>query len=99
MNKFALIALVGCSLGILIQAVVIFDEPFETAVNPLDKEQNIDSSHEGIVDDLNNGNAPDVDDEDVDEIFKGEGDVDVEDEEDVDDEDYDEEEDLDNAER
>ena len=85
MKKFILIALVGCSLGILMQALS-FGEPFETAADPLDEEQGdyfgtkeeaIDSSDEGLKDDLND-NAPD------------DGNLDDEDEREVDDENLDE---------
>lgn len=90
MNKFVLIALVSCSFGILMQAV-ISEEPIETAVNPVDeeqtndfgaKEETIDSSDEGFEDELNDDNAPDdeEDEEDIDE------------DEDLDEEDYDEDE-------
>ena len=90
MNKFVLFALVSCSFGILMQAV-ISEEPIEAAVKPVDEEQTndfgakgetIDSSDEGFEDELNEDNAPDdeEDEEDIDE------------DEDLDEEDYDEDE-------
>lgn len=81
MKKFVLIALAGCSLGILLQAAVS-EEPLETNyANPVDegqtndfnaKEKTMDSKDEGTENDLNDDNAPDVD-----------GETDKDDEEDV----------------
>jgi len=62
MKTFVLIALVGCSLGILMQALAVAsEEPFETAENPVDEEE----GYEGYED----ANAP-VDSEDDDEEEK-----------------------------
>jgi len=59
MKTFALIALVGCSLGILMQTVVS-EEPFETAENPVDEEERYEGNHE-------DANAPDFSDSDEEE--------------------------------
>ena len=59
MKTLALIALVGCSLGILMQAVVA-EEPFETAENPVDEEEGYEGYHE-------DANAADYSDSDEEE--------------------------------
>lgn len=76
MNKFVLLALVGCSLGILMQTVFSGELSLETAINPADETQTNDFASrqddfkdEGFEDDL------DEEDEDDEENFD-EGDYD-----------------------
>lgn len=77
MNKFVLIAVVGCSLGLLMQAV-LSEGPFESAVQ--DEQRNdypfraetIDNN--ALEDELNDESAfEDQDEEDEDEVDDEEG--------------------------
>ena len=56
MKTLVLIALVGCSLGVLMQTVAL-EESFETANNQVDDKDSVDSSN------VNEVNAPDDDGE------------------------------------
>ena len=76
MKTFALIALVACSLGALMQAASVAEEPVkpleEVQGNDSDaKEETIDSSDEGFEDDPNEDNAPGDDDEEEEEEEDG----------------------------
>ena len=59
MKTLVLIALVGCSLGILMKAVVA-EKPFETAESLEDEEEGYEGNHE-------DANAPDFSDSDEEE--------------------------------
>ena len=98
MKTLVLIALVACSLGTLIQAASVAEEP----VRPLEevqgndfgaKEETIDSSDEGFEDDPNEDNAPGDDDEEEEDAYDED-----EDEGTVDDEEFHEDE-IDDLER
>ena len=79
MNKLVLIALVGCSLAVFMNAVVS-EEPFETAVETAEKSSDFGAKAETFdatidEDDLNDENAFDDEDEEDEEDADEEEDV------------------------